>query len=34
MSWIPRSGLDEIEGVVWLPRLIDKARRAAAADSR
>jgi len=34
MSWIPRSGLDEIEGVVWLPRLLEKARRAAAADSR
>lgn len=28
MTWMPRSGLDSIEGVVWLPRLIDKARRA------
>lgn len=27
MAWMPRSGLDEIDGVVWLPRMIDKARR-------
>ncbi len=29
MSWIPRSPHDEADGLVWLPRLIDKARRAA-----
>jgi hypothetical protein len=27
MGWIPRSGLDTIEGMVWLPRLLEKARR-------
>lgn len=27
MAWMPRSGLDEIDGMVWLPRMIDKARR-------
>lgn len=27
MSWVPRSGLDTMEDVVWLPRLFDKARR-------
>jgi Domain of unknown function (DUF5069) len=26
-TWIPRSGRDEIGGVVWLPRMIEKARR-------
>jgi hypothetical protein len=28
MSWIPRSGLDSAEDLVWLPRLVQKARRA------
>lgn len=27
MSWMPRSGLDSVGGVVWLPRLLEKARR-------
>ena len=27
MRWTPRSGLDTIEDVVWLPRLFDKGRR-------
>ena len=27
MGWVPRSGLDTLEEVVWLPRLFDKARR-------
>ena len=27
MGWTPRSGLDTIEDLVWLPRLIEKARR-------
>lgn len=27
MAWMPRSGLEEIDGLVWLPRMIDKARR-------
>ena len=29
MSWTPRSPHDEADGLVWLPRLIDKARRSA-----
>jgi hypothetical protein len=29
MAWIPRSPHDEADGLVWLPRLIDKARRSA-----
>ena len=29
MSWSPRSPHDEADGLVWLPRLIDKARRSA-----
>ena len=29
MTWSPRSGNDEIDGMIWLPRLIDKARRVA-----
>jgi len=29
MSWTPRSPHDEAGGLVWLPRLIDKARRSA-----
>jgi hypothetical protein len=28
MSWFPCSGLDSAAGVVWLPRLLQKARRA------
>ena len=28
VGWMPCSGLDEYDGVVWLPRLIQKARRA------
>lgn len=27
MNWIPCSGLQSIEGLVWLPRLLEKARR-------
>lgn len=27
MGWMPRSALDTACGLVWLPRLIDKARR-------
>lgn len=27
MGWVPRSGLESIEDVVWLPRLLQKARR-------
>ena len=27
MSWIPRSGLESVEDLVWLPRLLQKARR-------
>lgn len=35
MSWMPRSGLDSAENIVWLPRLFDKARRAQShADGR
>lgn len=30
MRWVPRSGSDEFDGCIWLPRLIDKARRVAA----
>ncbi|MGH7728310.1 MAG: DUF5069 domain-containing protein [Vulcanimicrobiaceae bacterium] len=29
MSWTPRSGRDSVEEVVWLPRLLQKARRLA-----
>jgi Domain of unknown function (DUF5069) len=25
--WTPRSGLDELEGLPWLPRMFEKARR-------
>ena len=28
MSWTPCSGLDSAAGVVWLPRMLQKARRA------
>jgi hypothetical protein len=31
MNWPPRSGLESIEGMIWLPRLLDKARRVEAA---
>lgn len=27
MTWCPPSGCDEIDGCIWLPRLITKARR-------
>ncbi len=27
MTWMPRPGIDSIDDVVWLPRMIDKARR-------
>ena len=27
MGWVPCSGLDSVEGLVWLPRLLEKARR-------
>ncbi len=27
MSWVPCSGLDSAAGVVWLPRMLQKARR-------
>src|ERR1700694_3976393 len=27
MGWIPRSGRDSVAGLVWLPRLLEKARR-------
>lgn len=27
MRWIPRSGSEQFNGCIWLPRLIDKARR-------
>jgi len=27
MTWTPRSGLDELEGLPWLPRMLEKARR-------
>lgn len=26
-TWVPRSGLDSACGLVWLPRLLEKARR-------
>jgi len=28
MSWTPRSGLESDAGLVWLPRMLQKARRA------
>ena len=35
MSWTPCSGLDSVVGLVWLPRLLEKARRCeACADGR
>jgi hypothetical protein len=27
MNWVPRSGLDTARGLVWLPRMLEKARR-------
>ncbi len=30
MRWTPRSGYEELNGCIWLPRLLDKARRVAA----
>lgn len=27
-EWVPRSGFDRVGGYVWLPRLLDKVRRA------
>ena len=33
MAWIPCSGRDSIEGLSWLPRLLQKARRAESAQS-
>jgi hypothetical protein len=34
MAWIPRSGRDSVAGLVWLPRLLDKARHCAESDGR
>ncbi|MGB8965177.1 MAG: DUF5069 domain-containing protein [Candidatus Cybelea sp.] len=31
--WVPRSGSERFYGLVWLPRLIDKARRVAASGN-
>jgi len=31
MAWIPCSGRDSASGLVWLPRLLEKARRCASA---
>jgi hypothetical protein len=33
MDWCPCSGLDSAEGLVWLPRLLQKARRCLDAPS-
>jgi hypothetical protein len=33
MGWIPCSGRDSVEGLVWLPRLLEKARHAEASQS-
>jgi hypothetical protein len=33
MSWIPCSGRDSLEGLAWLPRLLEKARHAEALQS-
>jgi Domain of unknown function (DUF5069) len=33
MGWTPRSGRDSVAGLVWLPRLLDKARRYEASPS-
>jgi hypothetical protein len=34
MAWIPCSGRDSAFGLVWLPRLVEKARHCAGADGR
>jgi hypothetical protein len=34
MAWIPCSGLDSAFGLVWLPRLVEKARHCTASDGR
>ncbi|MBC7542487.1 MAG: DUF5069 domain-containing protein [Candidatus Sericytochromatia bacterium] len=34
MAWVPRNPRDRIARLVWLPRLLDKARRAAEGHSR
>ena len=34
MAWIPCSGHDSVSGLVWLPRLLEKARHCAASDGR
>lgn len=31
-TWMPRSGFEQVGGFVWLPRLLDKARRARTGD--
>jgi hypothetical protein len=33
MSWIPCSGRDSVAGLVWLPRLLEKARHCAASPN-
>jgi hypothetical protein len=34
MAWIPCSGHESASGLVWLPRLLEKARHCAASDGR
>jgi len=34
VSWTPRSSLDSVEGLIWLPRLFAKARRVAESGGR
>ena len=33
VAWMPRSGLEQMEHLIWLPRLFDKARRAERSQS-
>lgn len=33
MGWIPCSGLNSVAGLVWLPRLLEKARRCEATQN-
>ena len=33
MGWVPRSGRDAIAGLVWLPRLLENARRCEASSN-
>lgn len=33
-TWIPRSGRDEIGGCIWLPRMVQKARRIIDSDTK